>query len=109
MCLCGAVIPKEGPARVSLIELRPSGQGLAWLADWLNDRYGKASCVVIDGRNGVDVLVERIREVWQAKNAVVRPGRPGRDRRREPASPTAVNEAAPDLVRTPDHARMRAP
>lgn len=30
--------------------------------------------MVIDGRNGVDVLVERIREVWKAKNAVVRPG-----------------------------------
>ena len=56
VCLCGAVIPKEGPARVSLIDLRPTGQGLAWLADWLCDRYGKASCVVIDGRNGVDVL-----------------------------------------------------
>ena len=74
VCLCGAVIPKEGPARVSLIDLRPTGQGLAWLADWLCDRYGKASCVVIDGRNGVDVLVERIREVWKAKNAVIRPG-----------------------------------
>lgn len=74
VCLCGAVIPKEGPARVSLIDLRPTGQGLAWLADWLCDRYGRASCVVIDGRNGVDVLVERIREVWKAKNAVVRPG-----------------------------------
>ena len=73
VCLCGAVIPKEGPARVSLIDLRPTGQGLAWLADWLCDRYGKASCVVIDGRNGVDVLVERIKEVWRAKNSVIRP------------------------------------
>ena len=73
VCLCGAVIPKDGPARVSLLELQPSGRGLAWLADWLNQRYDKASCVVIDGRNGVDVLVERIREVWKAKNSVVRP------------------------------------
>lgn len=73
VCLCGAVIPKEGPARVSLLEMRPSGQGLTWLADWLNDRYGKASCVVIDGRNGVDVLVERIKDTWRAKNSVIRP------------------------------------
>lgn len=73
VCLCGAVIPKEGPARVSLLEMRPAGQGLAWLADWLNDRYGKASCVVIDGRNGVDVLVERIKDTWRAKNSVIRP------------------------------------
>lgn len=74
VCLCGAVIPKEGPARVSLIEMRPAGQGLGWLADWLNARYDRAGCVVVDGRNGVDVLVERIRPVWKAKNSVIRPG-----------------------------------
>ena len=73
VCLCGAVIPKDGPARVSLIEQRPTGRGLAWLVDWLNERYDRASCVVIDGRNGVDVLVERIRPTWKAKSAVLRP------------------------------------
>ena len=26
-CLCGAVLPKDGPARVSLIELQPGGRG----------------------------------------------------------------------------------
>lgn len=74
VCLCGAVIPKEGPARVSLIEMQPSGRGLVWLVDWLSARYDRASCVVIDGRNGADVLVERIKGVWRAKNAVIRPG-----------------------------------
>ena len=73
VCLCGAVIPKDGPARVSLIEQQPTGRGLAWLVDWLNERYNRASCVVIDGRNGVDVLVERIRPTWKAKSAVLRP------------------------------------
>lgn len=73
VCLCGAVIPKEGPARVSLIEMRPSGHGLTWLADWLNERYRKASCVVIDGRNGVDVLIDRIKDTWKAKPSIVRP------------------------------------
>lgn len=73
VCLCGAVIPKDGPARISLLDLQPSGRGLKWLADWLNERYGRASCVVIDGRNGVDVLVERIRPTWKAKGAVLRP------------------------------------
>lgn len=73
VCLCGAVIPKDGPARVSLIEQQPTGRGLAWLVDWLNERYDRASCVVIDGRNGVDVLVERIRPTWKAKSAVLRP------------------------------------
>ena len=73
VCLCGAVIPKSGPARISMIELRPTGMGTQWLADWLNERYSKAACVVIDGRNGVDVLVEKISSTWRIKNSVIRP------------------------------------
>lgn len=73
VCLCGAVIPKDDPARISLIELQPGGRGLTWLADWLNERYSKASCVVIDGRGGADVLVDRISDTWRMKGAVIRP------------------------------------
>lgn len=73
VCLCGAVIPKDAPARISLIELQPGGRGISWLAGWLNNRYGKASCVVIDGRGGADVLVDRIRDTWRLKDAVLRP------------------------------------
>lgn len=73
VCLCGAVVPDEGPARVELIERKSTSQSLTWLADWLNDRYKKASCVVIDGKNGVDVLVEKIADVWKAKGSVIRP------------------------------------
>lgn len=73
VALCGAVIPADGPARISLIDIKPTGQGIRWLAEWLNARYQKAACVVIDGRNGVDVLVERIADVWKMKGSVVRP------------------------------------
>lgn len=73
VALCVAVIPREGSARIELIERRPTGLGTQWLADWLNVRYSKASCVVIDGRNGVDVLTDKIADVWRAKNSVVRP------------------------------------
>ena len=73
VCLCGAVIPKDAPARISMIECKPGGCGIAWLADWLNERYDRASCVVIDGRGGSDVLVDRIQGIWRAKNAVIRP------------------------------------
>ncbi|MFR9159064.1 MAG: hypothetical protein ACLVJ8_00880 [Ruthenibacterium lactatiformans] len=73
VCLCGAVIPKDDPARISLIELQPGGRGLTWLVDWLNERYSKASCVVIDGRGGADVLVDRISDTWRMKGAVIRP------------------------------------
>lgn len=74
VCLCGAVIPTDGPARVSMIERQPTGMGLQWLANWLNERKDKAACVVIDGRNGVDVLVDKIIPVWKAKGAIIRPG-----------------------------------
>ena len=73
VALCGAVIPDKGPARISLIQARPTGIGLSWLSDWLNERYQKASCVVIDGRNGADVLVERIADTWKMKDSVIRP------------------------------------
>ena len=73
VALCGAVIPKTGPARISLIDMRPTGHGIRWLSDWLNDRYKQASCVVIDGRNGVDVLTERIADTWRIKGSVIRP------------------------------------
>ena len=71
--LCGAVIPKVGPARISLIEQKSTGYGTQWLADWLNARYDIASCVVIDGKNGVDVLVDKMAGTWKYKNSVIRP------------------------------------
>lgn len=71
--LCGAVIPSEGPARISLIEQQPTGIGIRWLSDWLNARYSQASCVVIDGRNGVDVLADQIAPIWRYKGSVIRP------------------------------------
>lgn len=73
VCLCGAVIPKEGKARISLIEAKPTGYGTTWLANWLNERSAKACCVVIDGKNGVDVLVDKISDKWRIKGSVIRP------------------------------------
>lgn len=69
--LCGAVI-SEDKARISLIDRRSTSQGIQWLADWLNERSTKASCVVIDGRNGVDVLIEKIATNWKYKNSIIR-------------------------------------
>lgn len=72
--LAGAVIPKNGPARISLIEERTTAMGTQWLADFLNQRVKAACCVVIDGRNGVDVLIDKISGTWKMKGSVVRPG-----------------------------------
>lgn len=73
VCLCGAVIPENGQSRISMIEYRSTASGTQWLADWLNLRYAQASCVVIDGRNGVDVLVEKISDTWRMKGSIIRP------------------------------------
>lgn len=73
VCLAGAVVDEFGITRISVIEQKSTGQGTQWLADWLNSRYKTASCVVIDGRNGVDVLTEKIADVWKMKNSVIRP------------------------------------
>lgn len=72
VCLSGAIIPEEGKPRIAVIDMRPTVTGIRWLSDWLNERYDKASCVVIDGKNGVDVLIDRISPVWRAKKSIIR-------------------------------------
>lgn len=72
--LAGAVIPATGnAARITLIAVEPTGRGLAWLADWLNDRYKQAACVVIDGKNGTDVLIDKLKDTWRYKDSVIKP------------------------------------
>lgn len=73
VAFCGAVIPENGKARISLIEYCSTSEGIKWLADRLNAGYTKASCVVIDGKNGVDVLIDKISDVWKVKGSIVRP------------------------------------
>lgn len=73
VCLCGAVCPKDAPARISLIEERKVSEGIQWLANFLNERYSKTSCCVIDGRNSVDFLIEKMRDTWKFKDSIVKP------------------------------------
>lgn len=74
MILCGAVIDEFDVARISVIERRSTSEGYRWASDWLNQRYGQASCVVIDGRNGVELIVDRIQDIWRMKGSIIRPG-----------------------------------
>ena len=78
--LAGAILPSSGKGRIAVIEAQPTGQGLSWLAAWLNERYRQASCVVIDGRNGADVLVEKLKPAgggaWAFKDSVLRASAP---------------------------------
>ena len=72
-CLCGAVLDKDNNARITLIDRQPLGNGLTPLANWLNDRYKKASCVVIDGKNGSDVLIDKLTGTWVFKGSIIKP------------------------------------
>lgn len=72
--LAGAVLPTDGrPGRITLLAQEPTGNGISWLADWLNERYKQASCVVIDGRNGTEVLIDKIKDTWKFKDSVIKP------------------------------------
>ena len=74
ICLAGAVIGPDNKARIELIDRRPTGLGTQWLADWLNTRQERACCVVIDGRNGVDILIDKIADRWRIKGSIIKPG-----------------------------------
>lgn len=71
--LSGAVIDANGITRISVIDRRGTNQGTRWLADWLNERYEKASCVVIDGKNGTELLIDRIADTWKYKGSIIKP------------------------------------
>jgi len=70
--LAGAVTDNLGITRISLIKHEYTASGIRWLSDWLNERATKACCVVIDGKNGVDVICDRIAEYWKFKGSVIR-------------------------------------
>ena len=73
VALCGAVCPTDGPARISLINVQLTSRGVQWLADWLNQRYKTSAGVVIDGRNGVEFLIDKIAPVWRYKGSIIKP------------------------------------
>ena len=77
VALAGAVLPKDGPGRISVIETADMAQGLSWLSEWLNARYKQASAVAIDGRNGADVLINMLRPAgggtWVVKDSLTKP------------------------------------
>ena len=56
-----------------MLARQPTGLGTGWLAEWLCKRYTNACCVVIDGRNGADVLTDKLSGVWKVKGSVIRP------------------------------------
>lgn len=62
----------EAVPHVELVDVRGSREGVDWIADWLEERSGRGSCVVIDGLYGRDVLVNRLDGRFPRKG-IVRP------------------------------------
>lgn len=70
--LAGAVIGDDGVARVTILERENTARGTTWLSDWLNKRYRSAACCVIDGRNGVDLLVDKMSGTWVMRGSIIK-------------------------------------
>lgn len=73
VCLCGASLQEDKTVRIEVIERKQTGCGISWLVSWLNERKGKACCVVVDGKNGADLLIDRLSETWKFKDSVIHP------------------------------------
>lgn len=63
----------ELPPHVELVSIRSGRDGVMWLADWLDERRGRAASVVIDGLYGRDVLMDELQHRHFPKKAVVAP------------------------------------
>lgn len=70
--LAGCVIPDRGKARITILDRIPLGYGLSGLAQWLNARYKTASCIVLDGKGSIDVLIDKISDTWVYKGSVIK-------------------------------------
>ena len=49
-----------GVTHIELLELRPMTDGLTWLVEWLTARADVGSSVGVDGKSGVQALLERM-------------------------------------------------
>lgn len=71
--LCGCLKPDEGDPVIEHIATEPMSEGIGWLVDWLIAREGRAACVVIDGKNGAQLLVERLASRGMGRRAICVP------------------------------------
>lgn len=71
VALAVVIKPSGGAPHVELIRIENMAKGTAWLADWLAERTGKASCVAVDGKAGTGMLTEKIYERVPRKYYIV--------------------------------------
>lgn len=69
--LAYCVRPPAGPAYVEWVDTRPLGEGVGWVADWLDGRRASLASVAIDGRSGAGALATRLADRGFPSRAVV--------------------------------------
>jgi len=74
VALAAAIRPDSGPIHVEGIKLASSGDGTAWLIDWLVERHEKAAQIVVDGKAGVGYLVNALREARVPASVIITAG-----------------------------------
>lgn len=60
VAVCAAIVPEGAAPHVELVMLEPTSKGTRWLAEWLVERSGSASDVMVDGLSGSGALVQRM-------------------------------------------------
>jgi phage terminase large subunit-like protein len=74
VALAAAIRPETGPIHVEGIKLASTGDGTAWLVDWLIERHEKAAQIVVDGKAGVGYLVNALLEARVPKSVIITAG-----------------------------------
>lgn len=74
VALAAAIRPNEGPIHIEGIKLASTGDGTAWLVDWLIERHEKAAQIVVDGKAGVGYLVNALHEARVPKSVIITAG-----------------------------------
>jgi len=59
VCLCAA-LKHDGGVHVEVVRRENTSAGLTWLADFIAERKDRACTCVIDGKSGVQALVDRL-------------------------------------------------
>jgi phage terminase large subunit-like protein len=74
VALAAGIRPDAGPIHVEGIKLASTGDGTAWLVDWLIERHEKAAQIVVDGKAGVGYLVNALLEARVPKSVIITAG-----------------------------------
>jgi phage terminase large subunit-like protein len=74
VALAAAIRPDSGPVHVEGLKLASTGDGTAWLVDWLIERHEKAAQIVVDGKAGVGYLVNALHEARVPKSVIITAG-----------------------------------